>query len=72
MGYRLGGRGEGAGTAHGGDGYIASARGAGWSLKQGESRTYKHRLVVYTGQFNKELIDQTWAGWAGKELKPKN
>lgn len=50
----------------------ASARGAGWSLKQGESRTYKHRLVVYTGQFNKELIDQTWAEWAGKVLNPKN
>ena len=41
----------------------ASARGGSWTLDQGESRSYRHRLLVYTGTPDQDLIDQTRGEW---------
>ena len=38
----------------------ASARGASWTLSQGQSRTYQHRFLVYTGTFDQDLIDRSF------------
>ena len=47
----------------------ASARGGSWALNQGESRIYRHRLLVYTGTPNQDLINQTWEEWVrGKSV----
>ncbi|MEM9283493.1 MAG: PmoA family protein [Verrucomicrobiota bacterium] len=45
----------------------ASARSGAWTLKRGESRTYRHRLLVYTGQLDQVLINQIWEDWAGDD-----
>ncbi len=47
----------------------ASTKGGSWSLKKGQSRTYKHRLVVYCGDFNKGLVDQAWSQWSEASSK---
>lgn len=43
----------------------ASARGGSWALNQGESRIYRHRLLVYTGALDQDLINQTREEWTG-------
>lgn len=41
----------------------ASARAGSWTLAQGKSRTYRHRLLVYIGPFDQELIDHAREKW---------
>ena len=36
------------------------ARLGDWQISKGESVTFRHRLLIYTGDQNKELIDELW------------
>jgi putative membrane-bound dehydrogenase-like protein len=43
------------------------SRDGDWTLKNGETETIKHQLVVYTGDFSDIKINNTWARFAGKD-----
>ncbi|MES2454528.1 MAG: PVC-type heme-binding CxxCH protein [Bacteroidota bacterium] len=40
---------------------------ADWHIKNGETETVKHQLVIYTGEFNDIEMNNTWAKFAGKD-----
>ena len=42
----------------------ASARRGDWTIKKGENKIFKHRLVVYSGEHDKPLVNQKWKEWS--------
>ena len=42
----------------------ASARRGNWTINEGENKIFKHRLVVYSGEHNKPLVNQKWKEWS--------
>ena len=45
----------------------AYTRTEDWVIKNGETETIKHQLVIYTGEFNDLQLTDTWEKFAGKE-----
>jgi hypothetical protein len=37
-----------------------------WKLQQGESRRFQHRVLVFSGGINKELIEVSWNHYSGR------
>lgn len=48
---------------------IASTGKGALKIEKGSVLDYKHRFVVYSGQRDKNFIDQAWAQWAGQEAQ---
>ena len=42
----------------------ASARRGNWTINEGENKIFKHRLVVYSGEHDKPLVNQKWKEWS--------
>lgn len=49
----------------------AFTRAGDVTIPKGEQKKYRYRLVVYQGEFNKELVDKQYAEY-GKPAAPKN
>lgn len=43
------------------------ARQGDWSIEAGKSETFRHRLVVYTGELNDKKITEQWSAWSGQK-----
>lgn len=41
------------------------ARQGDWHIQQGESATYRHEIVAYTGQLNDITMNERWAAYVG-------
>ena len=41
----------------------ASARRGDWEIKKGDHKIFKHRLIVYSGNHDKPLVNQQWKEW---------
>ncbi|MCC6288207.1 MAG: PmoA family protein [Chitinophagaceae bacterium] len=44
----------------------ATARDSSISIKNGETETYKYRMMIYTGLFNDRDVSNEWAKYTGK------
>lgn len=44
----------------------ATARDTSIIIKNGETETYKHRLMIYTGAFNDREVSEEWGKYTGK------
>ncbi|MFT3747490.1 MAG: PmoA family protein [Agriterribacter sp.] len=44
----------------------ATARDSNIIIKKGETETYKHRLMIYTGSFNDRDVSDAWGKYTGK------
>ncbi|MBL9213316.1 MAG: PmoA family protein [Opitutaceae bacterium] len=44
-----------------------SIQGA-WKIARGQSATFRHQFVVYTGEFNDLQVDQAWRDYTGERL----
>ncbi|MGI9242251.1 MAG: PVC-type heme-binding CxxCH protein [Verrucomicrobiales bacterium] len=43
------------------------ARQGDWTIPAGQTRTFRHRLVVHTGELNDKDITELWTAWSGQE-----
>jgi len=47
----------------------APSRMGGWSIQQGETAVYRHRLVVYGGELNEAEMNAQWQDFSGMTSK---
>jgi putative membrane-bound dehydrogenase domain len=45
----------------------ARSRAGDWFIKNGETETIRHQLVVYTGQLNDVELTETWSAFTGQD-----
>lgn len=45
----------------------ARSRAGDWQIKQGETETIRHQLVVYTGELNDVELTETWSAFTGQD-----
>ena len=41
----------------------APSRAGDWKIKKCEPAKFRYRLVVYTGNFDKQLVEKAWSEW---------
>lgn len=46
------------------------AKLGGWKIRKGEKDSYQHRLVIYTGEFNDEKLNEDWLQYSGEKTLP--
>ncbi|MEI6536856.1 MAG: DUF6807 family protein, partial [Verrucomicrobiaceae bacterium] len=39
-----------------------------WIIAKGKSETVRHQLVVYTGNFNETMLNESWEKYSGKKI----
>ena len=45
----------------------ASSRQGTWSIKKGETKIFKHLLLIYSGEHDAKLIENKWKEWSHSE-----